>query len=211
MQIIVVASRKGGVGKTTLTAHLAVAANQSHAGKVAVLDFDPQGSLSWWAQHRQKTDPRFDSITEDQLTSHLAQLRKQGHEFVLIDTPPVQSPWINKLIARADLVVIPTRASPLDIQAIGSTMLAARNADTDMVWVLNGISSRSHIADAVAEELKKFAPLAPVHVHERTDYVMAMGQGKTVLETRPSGVSAKEIRAVWQFITARLAKKGAPA
>ena len=206
MQIVVIASRKGGVGKTTLSAHLAVAAGQAHPGKVAILDFDPQGSLTWWAQHRNEGNPRFDSISEDALNSHLAELRKAGFDYVFIDTPPVEAPWVSKLIARADLVIIPTRASPLDIQAVGTTMLAAQHAHTNMVWVLNGISSRSHIADAVATELKRFAPLAPAYIHERTDYVMAMGQGRTVLETKPSSVSAREIREVWKFISTRLHK-----
>lgn len=206
MQIIVIASRKGGVGKTTLSAHLAVAAEQSHPGKVALLDFDPQGSLTWWAKHRAATTPRFDSIEESALSAHLAALRKNGTELVIIDTPPVESTWVTQLINRADLVVIPTRASPLDIQAVGNTMLAAQHAHTNLVWVLNGVSSRSGIADAVAAELRRFAPLAPSYVHERTDYVMAMGQGKTVLETRPSGVSAREVRDVWKFISTRLNK-----
>ena len=206
MQIIVIASRKGGVGKTTLSAHLAVAAEQEQPGKVAILDFDPQGSLTWWAQHRSNLAPRFDSISEEALASHLSELKKAGIAQVFIDTPPVEAPWVNKLIARADLVIIPTRASPLDIQAVGTTMLSAQKAHTNMLWVLNGISSRSHIADAVAGELRRFAPLAPTYVHERTDYVMAMGQGRTVLETRPRSVSANEIREVWKFVSTRLRK-----
>lgn len=206
MQIIVIASRKGGVGKTTLSAHLSVAASQSHPGKVALLDFDPQGSLTWWAGHRAAENPRFDSISEESLTAHLADLRKAGTQYVFIDTPPVESAWVNKLIGRADLVIIPTRASPLDIQAVGNTMLAAQHAHTNMIWVLNGVSSRSHVADAVASELKRFAPLAPTFIHERNDYVMAMGQGRTVLETRPSGISASEIRELWKFVSGRLIK-----
>lgn len=209
MQIIVIASRKGGVGKTTLTAHLAVMASKTNPGQVAVIDFDPQGSLTWWAQHRAADDPRFDTVTEDALTTHLSQLRKAGYTHVFIDTPPTASPWVDKLIARADLVIIPTRASPLDIQAVGTTMLSAQHAHKNMVWILNGVSSRSRVADAVAAELNKFAEVAPTHVHERTDYVMAMGQGRTVLETRPSGISAREIRNLWSFINTRLNKASA--
>jgi chromosome partitioning protein len=206
MQLIVIASRKGGVGKTTLSAHLAVVAEQTNPGKVALLDFDPQGSLTWWATQRNTGSPRFDSIEPEQLGSHMTRLKKEGVELLIVDTPPIETPWINKLMGKADLVVVPTRASPLDIHAIGTTMKAAQHAQTNMVWVLNGVSSRSKIADAVADELKRFAPLAPVNVHERTDYVLAMGQGRTVVETKASGISAKEIRSVWKFISSKLSK-----
>jgi len=46
MRTIVLASRKGGAGKTTLTGHLAVEATRTESGPVAVIDTDPQGSLT---------------------------------------------------------------------------------------------------------------------------------------------------------------------
>ena len=49
MRILTIASQKGGAGKTTLTAHVAVEAERAGAGPVAVIDTDPQGSLmAWW-------------------------------------------------------------------------------------------------------------------------------------------------------------------
>lgn len=48
MKVIVLASQKGGVGKTTLAAHLAIAATKG-GGKCVLTDTDPQGSLvAWW-------------------------------------------------------------------------------------------------------------------------------------------------------------------
>jgi chromosome partitioning protein len=49
MYVIVLASQKGGAGKTTLAAHLAVAAEAAGDGPAVLIDTDPQGSLSaWW-------------------------------------------------------------------------------------------------------------------------------------------------------------------
>ena len=49
MHVIVLASQKGGAGKTTLAAHIAVAAEAAGDGPVVLIDADPQGSLSaWW-------------------------------------------------------------------------------------------------------------------------------------------------------------------
>ncbi len=204
MQIVVVASRKGGVGKTTLSAHLALAAIQASKKQVALLDLDPQGSLSWWAQQRQDSPLHVSTCFPEQLNKQLTELKKAGVEILIVDTPPTSSPWLEKLIVRANLVVVPTRASSLDIHAVGATFLSVANAQTPMVWVLNGVSSRSKLADAVAVELKKFAPLAPQVLHERIDFAMAIGQGQTVLESKPNGASAKEIKAVWKFIQQKL-------
>ena len=46
MHILALTSQKGGSGKTTLAGHLAVAAEHAGAGPVALIDTDPQGSLT---------------------------------------------------------------------------------------------------------------------------------------------------------------------
>src|SRR5579862_4904544 len=49
MYVIAVASQKGGSGKTTIAAHLAVRADAVDHGPVVLIDTDPQGSLAaWW-------------------------------------------------------------------------------------------------------------------------------------------------------------------
>ena len=59
MRILTIASQKGGSGKTTLTAHLAVEAEHRKAGPVAVIDTDPQGSLASWWNTREAPPPPF--------------------------------------------------------------------------------------------------------------------------------------------------------
>ena len=62
MDIVTIASQKGGAGKTTLSAHLAVEAERTGAGPVAVVDIDPQGSLAdWWNQRAAET-PLFAAV-----------------------------------------------------------------------------------------------------------------------------------------------------
>ena len=59
MRVLAVASRKGGSGKTTLTAHIAVQAEREGAGPVAMMDIDPQGSLADWWNEREADTPLF--------------------------------------------------------------------------------------------------------------------------------------------------------
>src|SRR5258705_5334950 len=88
MDILTIASQKGGAGKTTLSAHLAVEAERRGAGPVAVVDTDPQGSLADWWNQRAADTPLFASIEVVRLATHMAELRQQGGTLVMVDTPP---------------------------------------------------------------------------------------------------------------------------
>ena len=123
MQVVVLASQKGGAGKTTLTGHLAIAAEQRGVGPVVMIDTDPQGSLSSWWNRRQAPTPVLSPLPHlRDLTIRIAELRDNGVELVLIDTPPAITSAIREVIRVADLVVMPVRPSPHDLDAIGATI-----------------------------------------------------------------------------------------
>ena len=88
MRTIVVASQKGGVGKTTVAGHLGVAAEMAGAGPVALIDTDPQGSLSSWWNERSSETPLFAQVDIHKLSEHLKALAKAGIKLTVIDTPP---------------------------------------------------------------------------------------------------------------------------
>ena len=119
MRTIVVASQKGGVGKTTLVGHLGVAAELSGVGPVALIDTDPQGSLASWWNERVAETPLFAQVEIDRLADHLNALEVAGVKLTIIDTPPSVAGLIVKVLAVADLVIIPTRPSPHDLRAVG--------------------------------------------------------------------------------------------
>ena len=87
MRIIVLASRKGGSGKTTLAGHLAVQAELSGAGPVALVDSDPQGSLADWWNLRAAAAPSFVQAGLDELPQTVERLRAHGTGLLIIDTP----------------------------------------------------------------------------------------------------------------------------
>src|SRR5258708_13569500 len=112
MHVLVMASQKGGSGKTTLSGHLAVEADRANIGPVALIDTDPQGSLSHWWNARESASPHFAKVGLLELGEALAQLRKSGIRLAVIDTPPAITASIAQAVAHADLVVVPTRPSP---------------------------------------------------------------------------------------------------
>lgn len=113
MRIVAFVSQKGGVGKTTLAGHLAVEAEKQGAGPVALLDTDPQGSLASWWNVRTAETPIFVRGELSNLKTQLDQLAGAGVGLVIIDTPPAITENIASVVRQADLVVIPTRPSPM--------------------------------------------------------------------------------------------------
>ncbi len=88
MHIIAVTSQKGGSGKTTLAGHLAVAADRAGAGKVALVDTDPQGSLSEWWNARKAETPLFARTVTARLGTDIERMRSFGIDLLIVDTPP---------------------------------------------------------------------------------------------------------------------------
>ena len=206
MRTIVVASQKGGVGKTTIAGHLGVMAAQSKEGPVALIDTDPQGSLASWWNERTNEAPLFARVEIGKLTEHLQALSKGGIKLAIIDTPPSVTEMIQQVLRTADLVLIPTRPSPHDLRAVGSTVELVENAGKRMIFVINGAAPRARIAGEAAVALSQHGTVAPVTLYQRTDFASSMIDGRTVQEIDPKGRSAEEIGQLWKYVSTQLRK-----
>lgn len=206
MRTIVFSSQKGGSGKTTLCGQLAVQADLMGAGPVAVVDTDPQGSLSdWWNARRSQT-PLFVKTRVKYLASDLNELRGKGISLVFVDTPPAVTDIIEEIVNYADLVVIPIRPSPHDLRAVGATMDIIENQGKPVIFAINGATPQAQITSETAVALSQHGTVAPVTIHQRTDYATSMIDGGTVMEAWPESPSAEEITKLWYYISSRLRK-----
>ena len=206
MRTLVIASQKGGVGKTTIAGHLAVMAESQGSGPVALIDTDPQGSLSSWWNERQAETPAFASVDINNLPAHLKQLEKVGVKMAIIDTPPAVTDTIRRVLAVADMVLIPTRPSPHDLRAVGSTVGLVEAAGKRMVFVINGAAQRAKITGEAAIALSQHGTVAPVTMYQRTDYAAAMIDGRTVQEIDATSRSASEIKNLWIYVSTQMRK-----
>ena len=207
MRTLVIASQKGGVGKTTIAGHLGVMAESKGAGPVALIDTDPQGSLSSWWNERKAETPAFASVVIANLANHLKQLEKAGVKLAIIDTPPAVTETIFKVLAVADLVLIPTRPSPHDLRAVGSTVELVEAAGKRMLFVINGAAQRAKITAEAAIALSQHGTVAPVTLYQRTDFASSMIDGRTAQEIDPSSRSACEITELWAYVFVQISKK----
>ena len=122
MEIVVITSQKGGSGKTTVTAHLAVAAERVGHGPSVVIDTDPQQTLATWWKVREAEAPKLAPVSLRELPDKLAVLAQMGFTYCFIDTPPALTEQNRQVLGLADLILIPTRPSPNDIWSLARIM-----------------------------------------------------------------------------------------
>jgi chromosome partitioning protein len=210
VQIIGIASQKGGSGKTTLTGHLAVQAEAAGIAPVALVDTDPQGSLSDWWNARAAETPCFARTTAATLKEDIEQLRQLGMKLLFIDTPPAIEATIGDVIELCDLVLIPVRPSPHDLRAAGATVEMVERAGKPLIFVINAAAPRAKITNEAVMALSQHGTLAPVILHQRTGFAASMIDGRTVGEIRGEARSAEEIATLWDYIHHRLNRDAAP-
>jgi chromosome partitioning protein len=159
-KIILITHQKGGVGKSTLTFNLAQ--NFSNNSKVAVLDFDLQGSLS----QLKEIVTGFDIIPFVEEINSISNLK---YDFIFIDTPPYLSNHLSKLIQIADLILVPTKAGILDILAIKSTLKLIEHEykSKSTLIVFNMIKPNTTLTQDILISLKEYnIPIAKTYISD---------------------------------------------
>jgi chromosome partitioning protein len=207
MQTLVLAAAKGGVGKTSLTAAIAVAANPDNPTlRIALIDLDPQGSLTLWWNRRASDRLSLIGPGNQPLVTVLAGLRRAGFGLVIVDCPPGFSPILAAAIAAATLVVIPSGAGEFDRQAVAATQAMAVTAGVPHCHVLNGVTFRSRLAGQAFLAMRALGGHPLPVVHRRVAVAEATGRGLTALESEPTGAAAREQAALWQALQLALAR-----
>lgn len=205
MHVIVVANQKGGAGKTTLTAHLAVAAEKAGL-QTALIDFDPQGSLTAWWNSRQSQLPDLIETKLAGFASKLSSLGAAGYDVVFVDTPPAITDAIKDIVEQATFVLVPSSPSPNDLRAIGSTVDIVHEKKKPFVFVLIRAKPNTRLTVTGIAALSAHGPVSQVVVHDRIDYAGAMVDGRTAQELEPKGRCADEINALWKLLHHQLQK-----
>ena len=199
--VITIAQQKGGAGKTTLAAHLAIAwAGQGHS--VALVDIDPQGSLAAWHASRAerfgdgKLGLDFAAITGWRTAAEVER-RARDHDIVVIDSPPHAETEAKLAIRAASLVVIPVQPSPMDVWATKPTLDLAAQERVPVLLVLNRVPPRANLTEAMLAKIAELgATIADARIGNRVGLATAMLEGRGITEAAASSRAAEEIAAV---------------
>lgn len=205
-KVIVVASSKGGQGKSVITAALAVQAVKDGA-RVALIDWEAQGSLTmWWRLRGRPDNPTLQPSTGD-IARDIAELRETDAHWVLVDTPPDHMVVIERAIVASDFVLIPSRVSVFDLGGVRAVIGFCQHHKKPFAFVLNAVNPDQAgwpalIKSAVAA-LKKFGPVLPKMIRERAAYISALNSGRSGPEsslTRQAKDASVEIAATWTAV-----------
>lgn len=204
-KIITIAQQKGGAGKTTVAAHLAVAF--SKMGKnVAAIDIDPQGSLGHWHKVREEkfgegnTGINFAEISGWRLHNEISRL-KEGTDIIIIDGPPHTQTETKTVIRAADLVIIPAQPSPTDLWATSSTVEIVEKERIPYRILLNRVVRNSKVSQKIAEE---YSNLMQTQLGNRVAFANSMINGFTAIEVYPSSPAAQEVTALVREVSRML-------
>lgn len=209
-RVFTIAQQKGGAGKTTLVAHLAIAWTQL-GRSVATVDIDPQGSLTRWYQVRSEaTDgaPGFNHIQINgwRTQGEVEKLAK-SHDVVIIDSPPHAQTEARIAVRAASLVVAPVQPSPMDLWAVHPTLDLVREEKRALLLVMNRVPPRNKLTDMLSDEVAKLVSpptvrMAQAQVGNRTAYAGTLLTGRSVTEAKRATQASVEMRALAEEILA---------
>ena len=207
-QVITVAQQKGGSGKTTLAAHLALGFREQ--GKsVALVDLDPQGSLGRWfmtrVDHAPDTCEGMDFSTSSAWgVSYEVRKLTSANDIVIIDTPPKADSDLRPALRVADLVVVPVSVSHVDLWATEGVLDLAARERCPTLLVMNRTRVGTRLNAEVAEAATRLgAEVAAASLGNRVGYADAMGQGRGAQEGGKSR-ARDEIAALIEAVAQRL-------
>jgi chromosome partitioning protein len=207
MKTIVVANQKGGSGKSTLTVHLAAAAEAASDGPVLITDTDPQGTAGDWFNQRRKAglaSPRYAPIALADLTTKLNALDAAGAAYLFIDTAPSVGAANAELFAAADLVLIPLNPTPADLRALVKGLPLIKQSGRPFSFVLTRVRPNLRNNDGAAMALEALGLVLATRMHERVIYAETFAHGKTAIEIDPAGIAGRELAALWLAVKERI-------
>ena len=197
-KVITFSNQKGGSGKSTLSANLAVLWSNS-GYKVAVIDADPQKSLTYWLSERKKyygdhdIGINFYNFDIRNLTEEVKKIKRK-YDFIIIDSPPAITFETLQIIKASNGVFVPVQPSPLDLMATLPFLQIAREEKKKPLIILNRVMPRAKLTDAMILRLRySGAKIARSRISSKVIFAESFAVGRGVIDINVTSDAAKEI------------------
>jgi chromosome partitioning protein len=209
---IVVASPKGGCGKSTVARALAVRAAQLGRNVVA-FDFDTQRTLcKWWAKRPDegRANMRVEGLDFDDWSTRFFDLQKEMDsagrltaEILIMDLPPsveyAMGP-VRAMIEKADYVLVPTQPSEDDVETVEPWMESVRKLNPRAAFVLNRVNRQARSTSDYQNRLLETGRLCPILILESEEVKKAHTHGCTVLDINLRSEVPKRFEGLYSFV-----------
>jgi len=201
MAVVVIAGRKGGIGKSTIAGNLA--AEFAALGQtVAALDADPQHSLAAWAQQGEgmlsQCVEKVPRGSADELRGKVRAAQK-AVDIVLVDTPPGMHDVAYQAMLLADLVLLPCGPSQLDLfplkEALGLALQARaerRSKKPRIRFVPSKVLKNTNLGRGLTSSLEEMGKKVLPGIGQRVVVAEAVTSGLTVREYAPGSTAQEE-------------------
>ena len=197
-KVIAFSNQKGGSGKSTLSANLAVLWSNS-GYKVAVIDADPQKSLTYWLSERKKyygaddIGINFYNFDVRSLAEEVKKIKRK-YDFIIIDSPPAITFETLQIIKASNGVFVPVQPSPLDLMATLPFLQIAREERKKPLIILNRVMPRAKLTEAMILRLRySGAKIARSRISSKVIFAESFAVGRGVIDINVTSDAAKEI------------------
>tara|TARA_Y100001970_G_scaffold155622_1_gene190564 strand:- start:38173 stop:38805 length:633 start_codon:yes stop_codon:yes gene_type:complete len=197
-KVIAFSNQKGGSGKSTLSANIAVLWSNS-GYKVAVVDADSQKSLTYWLEARKKYYGEDDiGLTQydfdiKNLIDEVKKIKRK-YDYIIIDSPPSITFETLQIIKTSDGLFVPVQPSPLDLMATLPFLQIAKQERKNPIIFLNRVMPRAKLTDAMILRLKYAgAKIARSRISSKIIYAETFSVGRGVVDISISSDASREI------------------
>lgn len=208
MKVIVVASQKGGSGKSTISCNIAVNASLDKK-KVLLIDADPQGSTLAFRAAREINDLNAVSITQPTIHKDIGNFK--NFDIVIVDAGGRDNALFRSAMTSASkgILIIPVLPSAYDIWATEDTFKILEEArsyvDINAYAIFNQAIQNTLVTSDAKKLLKEITnendiKLLNSVLYSRVDYKKSITEGKGVIEYQPKGKAAEEMNKLYKEI-----------
>jgi chromosome partitioning protein len=223
MRTILVTNSKGGCGKTTVATNIASYYAAADA-KVAIQDYDPQGSSLQWLRLRPQHLARIHGANGTPQKAHLLRTMQtwvpSETDIQLIDAPGgIKGLLLQEVVSKADMVVIPVGPSSIDVHATADFVKnlfllgRVRTRNIKVAVVANRVRSSMPVYEPLERFLRSLGLPFLTRIRDSDTYIRAAEQGMGVfdMDARETEVEREEFLPVVHWLDSLLAPAAAAA
>jgi chromosome partitioning protein len=210
-RVLLVASPKGGVGKSSLSRNVLVAATIAGL-RVRGVDLDAQQTLVKWYQRREFLRRSYPETPEVPVVGvalsewRAAAKDASDYDLTVLDTPPsVEQQYAAALdlCETAHHVLVPTGATQDDVDSVTPWMQTLNRAGIPCSFVLNRANRRVKSYETIRAKLLKVGELCPIEIPLLEDIHVSAGKGLAVLDMTTKRTN-ETFDALWTYVARKL-------